>query len=96
VAGSTHGYDRAGRPIPQPNPLRALSVEECIDLIGLHKIGEENFLRHDRHRFNEILDKMTGERTSEKRLVGPPLARGGFPRWRQFGRGSPVYLSAGV
>jgi hypothetical protein len=84
----------AGPPIPKHNSISALTFEEGMDWIRLLKIGDENFLRRDRHRFNEIIDRMTGERTSQ-RLVGPPLARDGSPRRRQFRRGRLVYLSAG-
>jgi hypothetical protein len=48
----------AGRPIPKPNPWFALSPEEGMDLIRLRKIGEENWLRRDRHRFSELRAKM--------------------------------------
>jgi hypothetical protein len=48
----------AGRPIPKPNPMRALSPEERIDLIGLLKSGEENWSRRDRHRYREIMTKV--------------------------------------
>jgi hypothetical protein len=48
----------AGRPIPQPNPMRTLSLEEAIELIRLLKSGEENWSRRDRHRYSEIMDKV--------------------------------------
>jgi hypothetical protein len=48
----------AGRPIPNPNPMRTLSPEETIDLLGLLKSGEENWSRRDRHRHSEIMAKV--------------------------------------
>jgi hypothetical protein len=48
----------AGRPIPKPNPLRTLRVEETIELHGLLKRGEENWSRRERHRYNEIAAKV--------------------------------------
>src|SRR5262249_7480187 len=47
----------AGRPIPKPNPMRALSPEETIDLIRLLDSGEEKWSRRDRHRHSEIMAK---------------------------------------
>jgi hypothetical protein len=72
----------AGRPIPQPNPMRALSVEECIDLIGLLKIGEENFLRHDRHRFSSLAAVRTRKpRLPQRRcLIMSTSSRGSVTR----------------
>jgi hypothetical protein len=54
----------AGRPIPKPNPMRALSPEERIDLIGLLKSGEENWSRRDRHRYREIMAKVDRDELS--------------------------------
>jgi len=54
----------AGRPIPKPNPMRALSLEECIDLIGLLKSGEENWSRRDRRRHSEIMAKVDRDELS--------------------------------
>ena len=48
----------AGRPIPKPNPLRTLRVEETIELHGLLRRGEENWSRRERHRYNEIAAKV--------------------------------------
>ena len=48
----------AGRSIPKPNPMRALSFEETNDLIGLFKSGEENWSRRDRRRHGEIVAKI--------------------------------------
>jgi hypothetical protein len=54
----------AGRLIPKPNPLRALSLEECVELIGLLKSGEENWSRQDRRRHSEIMAKVDNEELS--------------------------------
>jgi hypothetical protein len=56
--GLPTGTIGAGPPVPKSNPWFALSFEEGMDLIRLRKIGEENWLRRDRHRFSEIRDKM--------------------------------------
>jgi len=44
----------AGPPMPKPNPWFALSDEEGMDLNRLCNVGEENWLRRDRHRFSEL------------------------------------------
>src|SRR5262249_6707596 len=44
----------AGPPLPKPNPWFALSYEEGRELIRLRNVGEENWLRRDRHRYSEI------------------------------------------
>src|SRR5262245_40392191 len=48
----------AGRPLPKFNPLFALTYEENRDLIRLRKIGEDNWLRRDRQRYDEIMTKV--------------------------------------
>jgi hypothetical protein len=49
--------------MPKPNPMRALSFEESVDLIRLLKSDEENWSRRDRHRYSEITAKVdNGER----------------------------------
>ena len=48
----------AGRPIPKSNAWSALSYEEGRDLMRLDKIGEDNWLRRDRHRYFEIMAKV--------------------------------------
>src|SRR5262249_44022349 len=44
----------AGPPIPKSNPWFALNFEEGMELARLCKIDEENRLRRDRHRYNEL------------------------------------------
>ena len=68
-----------GRPIPKPNPMRALSPEECFDLIGLLKSGEGNWSRRDRHRYREIMAKVDRDELSQAqyrfKLGGNPNGR---------------------
>jgi hypothetical protein len=64
----------AGRPIPKSNPWLALSYEEGMDLIRLRKIGEENWLRRDRHRYGEIMAKV--DRGAMARWVHQQLDEG--------------------
>jgi hypothetical protein len=64
----------AGRPIPKSNPWLALSYEEGRDLIRLRKIGEENWLRRDRHRYGEIMAKV--DRGAVARWVHQQLDEG--------------------
>ena len=52
------GTVSAGRPIPKLNPMPKLSAEEILDLNRLLKSGEENWSRRNRHRHNEIMDKV--------------------------------------
>ena len=58
----------AGRPLPKSDPWSALSAEEHWDLMRLDKIGEENWLRRDRHRYSEIMAKV--DRGAMARTVG--------------------------
>jgi hypothetical protein len=48
----------AGPPLPKPNPWFVLSHEEGMDWDRLCNVGEENWLRRDRHRFSELRAKM--------------------------------------
>ena len=65
-----------GRPIPKPNPMRALSPEECIDLIGLLKSGEENWSRRDRHRYRQLMAKVDRDELSQAQYQFKPGKRG--------------------
>ena len=58
MRGRIYPRVRAGRPIPKSHPWSALSYEEGRDLMRLNKIGEDNWLRRDRHRFRELHAKM--------------------------------------
>ena len=59
--------------------MRALSPEECFDLIGLLKSGEENWSRRDRHRYREIMAKVDRDELSQAqyrfKLGGNPNGR---------------------
>jgi hypothetical protein len=61
----------AGRPIPNPNPMRTLSPEETIDLLGLLKSGEENWSRAT----------VTGIAKSWQRSIGRPGLLGTSAAW---------------
>jgi hypothetical protein len=54
------GTIAAGGPTRERNPFDRLSVEELSDLIKLHRSGEENWFRHDRRRYREIMTKVYG------------------------------------
>jgi len=68
-----------GRPIPKPNPMRVLSPEECIDLIGLLKSGEENWSRRDRHRYRQIMAKVDRDELSQAQYQFKP-GKSGNPK----------------
>jgi hypothetical protein len=68
-----------GRPIPKPNPMRALSPEECIDLIGLLKSDEENWSRRDRHRYRQIMAKVDRDELSQAQYQFKP-GKSGNPK----------------
>jgi hypothetical protein len=60
----------AGPRIPKSKSsdhLDALSPEEVADLIMLLEIGEENWCRRDRHRYNQISDKLERARLTAHR-----------------------------
>jgi hypothetical protein len=68
-----------GRPIPKPNPMRVLSPEECIDLIGVLKSGEENWSRRDRHRYRQIMAKVDRDELSQAQYQFKP-GKSGNPK----------------
>ena len=68
-----------GRPIPKPNPMRVLSPEECIDLIGVLKSGEENWSRRDRHRYRQLMAKVDRDELSQAQYQFKP-GKSGNPK----------------
>jgi hypothetical protein len=56
----------AGRPISKPNPLRALSPEESLDLIRLLESDKKNCSRQDRRRNKEIMAKVDRDAISRE------------------------------
>jgi hypothetical protein len=54
----------AGCPMPEPNPFRALDVEEVIDLIELFGRDEEIWSRQDRRRHEEVMTKVDSDELS--------------------------------